>query len=98
MPAALRPFGDSCRALLYWSPLADRVLEHADARDLELHAIARLEPARRLAKRAHARRRPGRDHVAGLERHVTRDVFDEERDGKGHVARAAILHQIVVDP
>src|SRR5262249_42878960 len=42
----------------------DRVPQHADARDLHLEHVPRLEPHRRLALAAHSPRSPGGDDVA----------------------------------
>ena len=46
-------------------PVDDRVLDRADALDLAADAVARLEEDRRVAEDADARRRAGRDDVAG---------------------------------
>ena len=46
----------------------DRILQAAEALDLDFDGRARLEPRRRLVQRGHAGRCAGRDDVAGLER------------------------------
>ena len=43
------------------------VLEHAQSFDLDAHDVAGAEPARRVEPHAHAGRRAGGHHVAGLE-------------------------------
>src|SRR5476649_2165131 len=80
-----------------WWALGDGVLENADFRYLDAHAVPRLQPHRRLAEGADPGRRAGGDHVAGLEAHVLRDVFDQPRDRKYHVRRMALLHGLAVD-
>src|SRR5204862_5190386 len=49
-------------------PVHDGILHPSEPLDLAADAIARLEEDRRIAEDAHARRRPGRDEIARLER------------------------------
>src|SRR5690606_24702834 len=57
----------------------DRILELADAVDLDLDPVAGPDPQRRLASRAHAARRAGRDDVARLEHGEGRAIRDQLR-------------------
>src|SRR5262245_40068861 len=58
----------------------DRVLEGAEAGDLEANGVPRLQHHGRLAREAHAGGRAGGDHVAGLERQDAREVADDVAD------------------
>src|SRR5690606_2303003 len=60
--------------------IRNRVLELADAVDLDLDRVAGPHPQRRLAAGADPARRAGRDHVARLERGERRAVGDQRRD------------------
>ena len=57
-----------------------RILEGADAVDLDPDDVAGLEVARRVEADADAGRRAGGDDVAGLQRHAGRDRRDDRRD------------------
>src|SRR5437660_12034386 len=59
---------------------ADRVAQHAQAVDLDLHDVAVLEEDGRLAGKADAGRSAGEDYVAGLQRHHVREVGDDLGD------------------
>ena len=56
-----------------------------------------LQPLRRLHAERDARRRAGRDDVAGQQRHVARHVGDELRDAEDHRLRVAGLPALPVD-
>ena len=56
------------------------------------------QPLRRLEAHADARRRAGGDDVAGIERDAARAGLDQRRDVEDHVAGAAVLAQLAVDP
>ena len=64
-------------------------------RDLDDVALAQV--ARGLAAVADARRRPGGDHVARLERHAGREVDDQLDDREDQVARVGLLHDLAGD-
>jgi hypothetical protein len=76
----------------------DRVGDGADAVDLDLHHVPGAEEPGRGALEPDAVRRPGGDHVAGVERHDLADIGEELADGEDHVRGVAILHQLPVDP
>jgi hypothetical protein len=75
----------------------DRIAQHADAVDLDLHHIACLEIHRRLAAHPDAFRRSGEDHGAGLEGRAAAEKFDQLGDREDHVAGIALLHGDAVD-
>ena len=56
------------------------------------------EQHRRVAEDPDAARRPGRDHVAGLERERHRAVADDRRDAEVHLRGAGVLQDLVVHP
>src|ERR687891_1659107 len=68
-----------------------RVLEHADPFHLDLHRIARLQPA-------DAGRGPGQDEVPGEQRHHVGDERDELGRRERHVGRPARLPHFSVHP
>src|SRR5689334_11157021 len=45
-----------------------RIAQQADTRDFDVDFVARLQITRRIEAGASAARRPGEDHIAGLER------------------------------
>ena len=61
------PVGAVSRVGVDLRPVDDRVLDRADALDLAADPVAGLEEDRRVAEDADARRRAGRDDVAGLQ-------------------------------
>ena len=80
------------------SGVLDRVLERAEAGDLELADVTGLERDLRLAREADAGRRAGGDQVARRQRHDVREVLDDVADVEDEVLRVAVLHQGAVDP
>src|SRR5665213_4589512 len=79
------------------SLVADRVAEHADARDLDLDDVARHEPTRRLEARAGAGRRAGGDHIPGLQFGPSRDIGDERFEREDQALRRVVLTDFAVD-
>src|SRR3546814_15837727 len=66
--------------------------------DTEFDDVAGLQiPGRGLLSQADARRGPGGDDVAGLERHELRNIGDDLGDGAVHRFRMAVLHALAVD-
>ena len=69
-------------------PVDDGILDRADALDLAAHPVARLEEDRRIPEDADARRRPGGDDVARLER-------DRAADGSMSSGDVQIMSAVV---
>src|SRR4051812_20254806 len=80
---------------IVWLPLqsilTDGVSQHPDAPDLRFEQVAGLHEFRRRAGEADALRRPGREDVAGLERHPGGKIGDEARHLEIHVTRVRFL-------
>src|SRR5512143_124078 len=74
----------------------DRIAQHADTADLDLHVVARLHPQGRCAARAHSARRARHDHVAGQELRPRRAVLDQLRDVETKLADTLVLHDLAV--
>src|SRR5438270_1383874 len=68
-----------------------RVLEHAEAGDLDAHDVAGLHELLRIARHPDTRRRAREDDVAGLERERGRQVLDERRHAEDQLARVRAL-------
>src|SRR5688572_27787963 len=66
--------------------LLHRVLERADAVDLDAHTIAALQEFRRVEADADATGGAGRNHVTRHQRDGGRDRLDERRDVEDEVA------------
>src|SRR5579859_7306213 len=77
--------------------IADRIAEHANARDLDVEAVAFGQPAGRIAPHADARGRAAGDDVPGLQRYEAGGIFNEPRDREGHVRGVIMLAPIAVD-
>src|SRR5688572_30586849 len=75
----------------------DRVLEDADAVDLDADPIAALQIFRRIESDADAAGCPGGDDVAGDERHAGGDRFDERGNVEDEIARGRVLAQLPVE-
>ena len=76
----------------------DRVAQHAQALDVDLDDVAGLEQPWRGAGVPDARRRAGRQQVAGLQGEGARDVRQGVADRVDHLLRGAVLHRLAVDP
>jgi hypothetical protein len=74
------------------------MFQDAHALDFEAQLVAALEPDRGRAKGTHPGRRASRNHIARLERHETRDVFDQGVDREDHVGGTRMLHPLAVEP
>src|SRR5262245_41393456 len=70
---------------------------NAQAVDPQAQRLSGAQVRRRLLAEPDARRRPGRDHVAGVQAHEARQVADELRDAEDHRARVAVLVALAVD-
>src|SRR5215218_4507695 len=77
--------------------LSHRVAQHADALDLALDHVARLEEFGRVAREADALRRAGGDYVARFECQAGGEAGDHRRDVEDQLARAAVLLGLAVD-
>src|SRR6516164_3336105 len=75
----------------------DLLLLLAESADAETHHVAGVEPRLWLHPHAHAGWRACRDHVAGKERHVFRDVGDQRRDAEDHRPRVPGLPPLAID-
>src|SRR5437764_1362376 len=69
----------------------------AEAFDRQPHRVAWPEEFRRLEAGADAGRRPGRDHVARIERHEMADIADDVVDAKDQVGSVAVLPPLAID-
>src|SRR5690242_9339261 len=69
----------------------------AEAFDREAHRVARPQEARRLEAGADARGRPGRDHVARIERREMADIADDVIDPENQVGGVAVLPALAID-
>src|SRR5579864_478091 len=78
------------------SAACDRVPEHADAVDLDLDDVARLQPNGGLAGHADAGRSAGKDEVARLESEDLRQIGDHLANAKDQLARVRVLHRLAV--
>ena len=76
----------------------DRVLDRAEALDLDPHDVAGLEVARRLEGLADAVGRAGEDQVARLERAGLGDEVDELLRAEDEVVGGRVLALLAVDP
>ena len=75
----------------------DRIVQAAEALDLDFDGRARLEPRRRLVQGGHAGRRAGCDDVAGFQYLQGGQIGDEIGDVEQHVARRTRLQRAAVD-
>src|SRR6185369_10867929 len=96
-PATPRPSAPPSGVDQLRVPGVDLLPLFTQARDAEAHLVARLEERRRLHPHADARRRAGRDEVAGPERHEAAAVRDELGDAEDHRARRSVLAALAVD-
>src|ERR1700691_5700487 len=74
-----------------------RILERAHNRDFELQDVAGRQEARRVELDARPRRRPGENQIAGQQRRVLRDIFDDGGEAENQIGRGALLPQFAVD-
>src|SRR5437773_6842138 len=75
----------------------EAVTQGADALDLGLDHVARLQELGRSASKAHPVRRACGDDRPRRDRHALRDPFDDRVDGVDHVPGAAVLLRLPVD-
>src|SRR5947208_1866285 len=69
----------------------------AEALDRQPHRVARAQEARRLESSADPRGRPGRDHVARIERREMADIADDVIDPEDQVGGVAVLPPLAID-
>src|SRR5207302_7907884 len=69
----------------------------AEPLDRQPHRIAGPEKFRRLESGADPRWRPGRDHVAGIERHEMADIADDVVDPEDQIGGVAVLPALAID-
>ncbi len=79
------------------------MLSPREFRQLYMSATNKVEQSgpvdvdRRLAREAHARRRPGRDQVTGLESREGREEADQLRDAEDQLVGVRILHRLTIE-
>src|SRR5438067_11577950 len=69
----------------------------AEPFDRQPHRVAWPEEFRRLEAGADAGRRPGRDHVARIERHEMADIADDVVDPEDQIGGVAVLPPLAID-
>src|SRR5579885_1986404 len=74
-----------------------RVAQFTDAFDPDDHFFARLQPPPRRPREAHTRRSPRRDHIARLQRHDLRKIFDQFRNLEDHFTRIGLLQEFAAN-
>lgn len=72
------------------------IAQCAEMLDFDFNRIARAQENLRRARRADARRRAGRDYVAGFERHNLGKIIDDNRDVENEIGGRAVLHRLAV--
>src|ERR687895_2781194 len=80
-----------------WLLVDDWILDRPDPVDLAAHDVAAHHVARGLGEVAHARRRAGRDQVAGVEGDRARGERDQRDDVEDHLGGARVLPGLAVD-
>src|SRR3954447_26950352 len=73
------------------------VLQGTDPVDLDPDEVARLEETRRIEADTDARRRAGRDDVAGAKRHACRYRGNDRRDVEDEIASIRALPDVAID-
>src|SRR5690606_12467124 len=96
--AAIRATDRAAADRLIRRLIDDAIRQLSDAVDFDLDDVPGLHPQRRIASRADAARRPGSDHVSGLELRERRAVGDQRWDVEAELADALVLHDLAVEP
>src|SRR5256885_7939438 len=76
----------------------DRIAEHSDAADLDVHLVPGLHPKRRFTGETDALGCSGRDDVAGHQWRETRNIGNDRGKIENQVIRSRLLHLRAVEP
>src|SRR5437868_6829563 len=77
--------------------LSDRVAQHAEALDLDLHDVAVFQEHRRLAREADTRRRAREDQIARLQGDDLREISEDVAHVEDHLLGVTILHGLAIE-